>query len=425
MIRCWLPMLLALALLAQVQVAQAQVAAMIEVPSQAGVDLSGQRATNPAISRDGRYVALEYRSSLDEPVGVYLYDHRAGQVQLLSAGLNGADADGDSGEPAISADGRYVVFVSAANNLVANDRNNGNDVFLYDRQISSLTRITASFDDAEWPPAPSVGSPAIAADGGTIAYDGFFGPGYEIFVYELASGLTTPLFERCDDCISESWTLYPSLSAGGRYVAFVSDRADLVEGDNNGDNDAFILDRQSGELSRVSVNSSGVEGNASSGYAVVSANGRYVAFYSEASNLVVGDDNGRGDVFVSDRQEGTTEIVSVSNEWESGNHDSTLQSISADGRFVVFSSEATNLVENDRNRSEDIYVHDRRSGKTLRVSENSKGQAGSKTTVMGSSSGPAEISPDGRYIVFQSKADNLLPGTQGFYNVFIAHNPLF
>ena len=139
----------------------------------------------------------------------------------------------------------------------------------------------------------------------------------------------------------------PSISADGRFVAFASEASNLVPGDTNGAWDVFVYDRQTGEITRVSVASDGAQGNGDSGGPAISADGRFVAFYSSASNLVPGDTNGVEDVFVHDRLTGQTTRVSVASDGAQGNDLSWQPSISADGRFVAFASRASNLVPGD------------------------------------------------------------------------------
>ena len=158
-------------------------------------------------------------------------------------------------------------------------------------------------------------------------------------------------------------SIYPSVSADGRYVAFHSLATNLVPGDTNGVQDVFVRDRQSGTTERVSVDSLGAQGNSLSEFPSISADGRYVAFHSWASNLVPGDTNGWGDVFVRDCQSGTTERVSVDSLGAEGNYTSGFSrpSISPDGCCVAFESAASNLVTGDTNGEEDVFVRDRRS----------------------------------------------------------------
>ena len=201
---------------------------------------------------------------------------------------------------------------------------------------------------------------------------------------------------------ADSSSVNPAVSADGRFVAFESDASNLVGGDTNGLNDIFVHDRQTGTTERVSVATGGTEANGVSYTPAISADGRFVAFYSNATNLVGGDTNGTSDVFVHDRQTGTTERVSVATGGAEANGGSSTAAISADGRFVAFHSDATNLVSGDTNGARDIFVHDRQTGTTERVSVATGGaQANS------GSANPA-ISADGRFVAFYSVATNLV-----------------
>lgn len=197
----------------------------------------------------------------------------------------------------------------------------------------------------------------------------------------------------------------PSISSDGRSVAFQSGAWNLVPGDTNATGDVFVRDRQSGITTRVSVSSSGAQDNGLSTDAAISADGRVVAFASNASNLVPGDTNGTWDIFVHDREAGTTERVSVSSSGMQASHASTKPVLSADGQVVAFQSAAGNLVAGDTNGAIDIYVHDRRTKSTERVSLTSTGVEGTpeSANALPSSAEPT-ISADGRFIAFESYA---------------------
>jgi Tol biopolymer transport system component len=209
--------------------------------------------------------------------------------------------------------------------------------------------------------------------------------------------------------------MLPSLSASGRLAAFRSLASSLVDGDTNNHADIFVRDLDAGLTTRVSIASSGNQANGDSISAVISADGRYVAFISEASNLVSGDTNGFRDVFVHDRQTGVTERVSVSSAGAQANDTTnTLLGISADGRQVAFASWADNLVAEDTNGYFDVFVHDRWSGVTEIVSVNNALQVGDRESYH-----PA-ISSDGRFIAFDSYATNLVSGdTNNAFDVFV------
>jgi len=213
---------------------------------------------------------------------------------------------------------------------------------------------------------------------------------------------------------------YPSMSADGRYVAFESYSSNLVPGDTNANWDVFVHDRQTGQTTRVSVDSGGNQGNNPSWYSSISADGRYVAFVSLAANLVSGDTNQADDVFVHDRQTGQTTRVSVDSGGIQGNDASYYPSIGADGRYVAFESFSSNLVPGDTNANWDVFVHDRQTRQTTRVSVDSGGNQGNDASYYSS------ISADGRLVAFGSLAPDLVSGdTNANWDVFVYENGFF
>jgi Tol biopolymer transport system component len=213
---------------------------------------------------------------------------------------------------------------------------------------------------------------------------------------------------------------YCAVSGDGRFVAFLSAADNLVAGDTNGHVDVFVRDRQLGTTERVSVSTAGAQADADCLGPAISADGRFVVFSSAATTLVPADTNGKLDVFVHDRQTGITERVSVSSAGVQGDNNSAFPSISGDGRFVAFWSAATNLVSGDTNAHSDVFVHDRQTGVTERVSVSSAGvQADGDSLVS-----PA-ISADGRFVAFYSSATNLVPGdTNAQADVFVGDRQL-
>jgi Tol biopolymer transport system component len=286
-----------------------------------------------------------------------------GTTERVTVSSSGEQGESDSGwYSSLSADGRFVAFQSNASNLVAGDTNDYGDVFVRDR----LTGAT-----------------------------------------ELVSLSSSGKQANRGNC-------HPSVSRDGRFVAFYSDASNLVAGDTNGYTDIFLRDRLRGTTERISVSSSGEQGNGYSYYASVSADGRFVAFQSGASNLVAGDTNDYGDVFVRDRLTGTTELVSLSSWGDQGNSQSYWPSISPDGRFVAFDSDASDLVPDDTNGYPDIFVRDRLLATTERLSVSSSGEQANKW------SHDSAISGGGRFVAFWSYATNLVPGdTNGEADVFV------
>ena len=209
----------------------------------------------------------------------------------------------------------------------------------------------------------------------------------------------------------------PAISGRGRRVAFASRADDLVDNDSNGSSDVFVRNLRRGTTTRISVSSSGEHGNDRSVNPSLSTNGRWVAFASDADNLMPNDTNGNTDIFVHDLSEGTTTLVSVSSSGRQGNRGSRAPSISAGGKRVAFESVATNLVPNDTNEHTDVFVHNLQTGKTRRVSLSSSGRQGNDESYSPSVAGQGSI--EGRYIAFVSVAGNLVrQDTNGRYDVF-------
>jgi Tol biopolymer transport system component len=376
---------------------------------------------SPSVSADGQYVAFqsysENLSSFDANglPDIFIYDRLADATSIVSVGLGLTGANGFSFSPSISADGRFVTFWSAASNLVANDTNGVEDIFVYDRQTDITTRVSTSSTGEQGNRRSSF--PSISADGRFVAFESYASnlvpgdnngfPGLidgipDIFVHDRQSGQTTRVSISSGGAQSNGESSSASISADGRYVAFTSFASNLVTGDTNDVEDIFVFDRQLGQLSRVSVNSSQVQGEDSSFSPSISGNGRYVAFRSQSANLVPGDTNNQTDIFVRDQQTGVTTRVSESNAGIQSNGESSSPSISADGRFVAFWSFATNLVSGDANGHPDVFVRDRQTGGTTRVSVNSANNAAN-----GFSFEPS-ISADGRFVAYESEASNLV-----------------
>ncbi|MEN6547906.1 MAG: FlgD immunoglobulin-like domain containing protein, partial [Armatimonadia bacterium] len=319
------------------------------------------------ITADGRYVAFMSTSQdlvANDTIGwydIFLRNCATGHLTLISVATSGAQGNDDSSEPSISADGRYVAFTSLSTNLVNADTAVPGQVYVRDLVGHTTTRV-------------SVSSAGVAGDG---------------------------------------WSHVPSISPDGRYVAFQSEATNLVPGDTNGKWDIFVHDRSTGTTSRVSVSTGGTQGNWDSWEPSISKDGRYVAFESGANNLVSGDTNSVWDVFVRDRVSNVTTRVSVNETGGQGAFESVSASISPDGRYVAFASEAS-LVTGDTNQSQDVFIRDRVANQTKRLSLNTAGTQGN-----GASGRPA-LSANSRWIAFLSIASNLVTGdANGVEDVFV------
>jgi Tol biopolymer transport system component len=328
----------------------------------------------------------------------------------VSVDSAGSEGDGLSSGPSMSADGRFVAFYSDATNLVAGDLNGARDVFVHDRQTGETTRVSVDSSGVEGNGLSS--GPSISADGRFVTFysdannlvQGDANAVRDVFVHDRQTGVTTRVSVDSSGAEANAASSGPSISADGLFVAFYSDATNLVPGDGNAVRDAFVHNRQTGVTTRVSVDSSGAEGNALSSGPWISGDGQSVAFYSDATNLVSTDTNGVRDVFVHDLTGGRTTLVSADSHEVIGNDKSGDPSISFDGRYVAFYSDATNLVSGDTNAVRDVFVHDRQTGFTGRVSVDSGGVQGD-----GASNGAA-ISGSGHDVAFYSDATNLVPG---------------
>ena len=327
----------------------------------------------------------------------------------------GNPVHGTSDAPSVSANGRFVAFESFAADFVAGDTNLTWDVFVRDLAWARSERVSLASSGAQGN-GPSV-EPRISADGRLVVFHSLASnlvPGdtngtYDVFLRDRLAGTTERVSVDSDGVEADSASRYGVISLDGRFVAFTSQASNLAPGDTNGTHDLFLKDRVTGTTELVSIGLGSSPANSySDGIAALSADGRFVAFESRASNLVALDTNGSYDVFVRDRLNGTTERVSVDSAGLQGNLPSTWPSISADGLAVAFDSEASNLVAGDTNGARDIFVHDRVSGITARVSVGPGGvQANS-----GSSNGA--LSADGTRVVFTSGASNLVAGDHNF-----------
>jgi len=339
---------------------------------------------------------------------VFVHSLHSGATRRVSVGLDGAEANGDSNLSSLSGNGRYVVFESGASNLVSVDNNGFTDTFVHDRETGRTERVSVASNGAEANASSSLA--AISPEGRFVAFsstatnlvgnDGN-GAAADIFVHDRETHETTRIISS-SGVESDGQDEYPAISRGGRIVTFTSNATNLVSGDSNGVPDIFVHDRKTGFTTRVSVASDGTEANASSLISTISHDGRYVAFTSAASNLVPNDTNKTWDAFVHDRTTGQTFRVSVASNGEQGNGDSKLPVLSADGQIVAFVSQAGNLVAGDRNGKSDIFAHNQATGRTTRLSNGVDDQEAN-----GNSTYPS-ISDNGWRVAFESEATNLV-----------------
>jgi PKD repeat protein len=382
----------------------------------------------------------------------------SGRIELASVSSSGVVQDGNSGTwsyPAISANGRFVAFASYGTNLVPNDTNQNSDVFVHDRQTGATERVSVTSSGAalatpfEW----ANSHPAISADGRYVAFTSLAGldPGdtdseADIYVHDGQTGVTE-LISLLPDGTSSASANWSAVNADGQFVAFhagsaiylrdrqlgtttlvgsarrssltrptISADGRFVAYDRvptSGYDEVVLWDRETKTTELVSVSSAGVRANQHSRKPSMSANGRYIAFESLASNLVTNDTNSTTDIYVHDRVAGTTRRVSLSSGGLQGDLPSERPAISADGSAVAFDSAARTLVPEPASPlSSDVFFHDLATGTTRRLSTAASGIAPN-----GNSESSA-ISADGRAVAFLSSARNLIDGV----NVGSANN---
>ncbi len=359
----------------------------------------------------------------------FVRDRAAGRVERVSvstAGIQGNKASqAAGGAPALSTDGQVVAFYSDATNLVDDDTNGQVDVFVRVRSSSTTERISVGAAGAQANGA-SV-DPSISADGRFVAFqsqatnlvDGDTNGATDVFVRDRQSGTTERV---CGAIQGNGASFSPAISADGNIVAFMSAASNLVAADSNGQLDIFICNRSSGVISRVSVATDGTQGNGGSILPAISADGLVVAFKSLADNLVAGDRNNVVDVFAHDTTSGTTERISANNLGGDANDFSFPPSVSHNGRYIAFGSFGTNIVPPDTNNSADVFVRDRVNGVSILVDVNSQGEQANG----GTPDAPPAISDDGTIVAFVSFASNLdFTDRNGQPDVFTAPNPFF
>ena len=327
---------------------------------------ANKASEDPSISAGGRYVSFRsYATNLvqgdtNNLQDVFVHDRETGETTRVSVASDGREASGFA--HALSGDGRYVAFDSASPNLVSEDTNNVSDVFVHDRRTRATTRVSVAIDGQEvYMNQPSLG-PVISADGRYVAFASSglkpprLHPGdhfiWNVFVHDRETGKTSLVSAPFDESLHfnapymSGYSFNPALSADGRYVVFDSTSNYLVRGDETPSHEIFVRDRATATTTQI-------DGVAEiSPNAVISGDGRYVAFAAYTNEAI-------GQISVHDRDTGETTLMSVANDGTQGNGDSNGPALSADGRYVVFESEATNLIEGDTNGTADVFVKDR------------------------------------------------------------------
>lgn len=397
---------------------------------------TGVGSIDPSMSADGRRVTFTSSATnlatIDPASGfnVFLRDRGRGTTALVSVSSDDVPGNGLSSQARISDSGRHVAFVSRATNLVAGDTNGVQDTFVRDLRRGATERVSVSSagDQAN----ASSRTSAVSRDGRFVVFQSpasnlvaSTGAGFlNLFVRDRQRGVTTvetvgPGGEPGDQPFGGGTSadfIKAHISPDGRFVGFDSTATNLVAGDTNGRRDVFLRDRRTGRTRLVSVAPGGGAADGDSREGIVSDDGRYVAFESEATNLVAGDTNGFCDIFVRDMRRGTTTRVNLGPGGAQADGCSDALDMTPDGRRVLFLSFATNLIPGVTLPPQHVYVADRNTGRMALVDVNDGYEVGDGPAF----SNNGEISDNGRIVTFFSAATNLVPGdTNALNDVFV------
>lgn len=394
--------------------------------SSAAIEANGSNEA-VGLSADGRYIV--FKSSATNLVpndtnhvpDIFLHDRETGITELISVDSSELQANAESYDPVVSVDGRYVAFHSFATNLVASDDNGCLDVFVRDRVAGTTKRVSVDTLGGQGNGHSTHAS--ISDDGNLITFmseatnlvgDDTNGVS-DIFIHNISLGTTTRLSPGAVEVDAESYDAM--ISGNGQFVVFASKATNLVAGDSNGCADIFVYEISSGNTELVSVHSNGTKSERMSSQPVITNDGQLVAFASSAGDLVDNDSNGYQDIFLHSRVNGSTELVSLD---ASGNQimmPSSSPGVSLDGRFITFSSLNPNVVSGDSNGQTDVFMRDRNLSTTKLISADNTGTLGDKK------SSQAVITSYGSFIAFQSISTNLVTGdTNNRSDIFVKTN---
>jgi Tol biopolymer transport system component len=378
--------------------------------------LGNGASITPVLSSDGRYVAFQsdasnlVRHDGNGVTDIFVKDRYTGRVDRVSEA--GHEGDGPSYDPpSVSADARFVAFVSSATNLVAGDTNGVDDVFVKDRRTGKLTMVSAATDGTPGN-AASYGSPSVSSDGRYVAFrsdasnlvPGDTNKVADVFVKDVRTGAVERASTAADGTQGDKLVVHgTAISADGRYVVFPSSATHLVPGDTNASVDVFVKDRRSGAVVRANTSATGAQTTSYTLMPSITADGTKVAFVAWGDTLVPGDTEDTPDVFVKDLGTGAITRVNTSSDGTVSESEPYAPVLSADGRWLAFSSLASNLVRHDTNNVDDVFVKNLRTGETRRVSVSAFGQQGDNFSTTPS------LSADGRVVAFSSYAGNLVP----------------
>jgi hypothetical protein len=329
----------------------------------------GGQSESPSVSANGRFVAFASSATNLAPgdggdYDVFVHDRQTGRTVLVSKSSQGDHGTGTSSRPSISANGRRVAFESHAANLVGNDNNPYEDIFVRNLQTDKTRRVNLRSNGDEADDGSSEDA-EISANGRVVVFESHAtnlvsndgNMAEDVFVHSMKSGNTFRVSIRSNEDEADSDSGDPSISATARFVAFESTANNLAPDDGESDTDIFVRNRVTGKTKVVSIRSNGDEGTGGdSDQPAISDSGRFVAFQSSMTNLVGNDTNAKSDIFVHNRENKRTKRVSVQTDGdEVTDGDASTAAISADARFVAFESDSSTLVNNDGNGYFDVF----------------------------------------------------------------------
>ena len=405
---------------------QSALATTTELISRNAFGAVGSNASDTAsVSGDGRRVAFVSKAiNLVRPDAngtardIFVFERRTHKVSLVSVSSAGVQGNGETFTGTISEDGQSVAFESAASNLVPDDTNQQVDVFVRDLTHGTTERVGLTSDGRQIQKGANIA--AISATGRFVVFSatgngvvpGDTNTAPDVFVRDRQTGTTTLVSATPSGQAAAGQSVGIGVSADGRYVVFTSFASDIVPGDTNRRQDAFLRDMASRTTTRLSVGQGGVQADGGGSATAISSDGRHILFTAEAT-LLSGGRSRRTAAFMRDRVTGTTVNASLNSKGYDSNQGIVQAAMSPNGRFVAFDSTSTDVVPGDANGKNDVFLRDLKTGTTERVSLTASGGEARGSSLLAFNHG-SPVSRDGRIVVFDSSADNLAPADPNF-----------
>ncbi len=386
---------------------------------------SNADSSRPAVSADGRYVAFSSDANnlvsgdTNGVRDIFVYDRDTNTTQRISIRTGGEQGNSNSFSPVISDDGRIVAFYSHASNLVSGDTNGRADVFAHDRQTGETTLMSVVLNgsgngDSRDPDISGDGRYVVFSSTASNLVGGDTNQAEDIFRWDRYGLLMERISVDSNEAQANDYSRNPAINGDGQRIVFTSDAGNLVAGDGNFTADIFLRDTATGTTSRVSLTDGGGEANGTSWLPDISTSGQHIVFVSLATNLVSGDANGYADVFLRNTDTARTRIISIATDGTQGNNWSEDPAISGDGRYVAFDSFATSLSPGTSPDLRKLLIRDRNTDTLLLASISTTG------VIANGGSREAAMAANGRYVAFTSGASNLVANdTNGKADIFL------